>query len=273
MGQRPEGGPGRWRPRLVLPAAGLAVAAVCVLGIVVVNWFEALLVANPRFFLRAVADSEQLRPDLELEGISQASAEKVRAVFAADTGRSLYLMPLEDRRQRLLAIDWVKSASVARLWPNRVRVRLVERAPVAFVQLPADGRTGVTRTALVDEEGVLLPPPPRRRYQVPAITGLRVNQSQTARRQRVRRMLAMMADLGPLGDKVSEIDVADPDNLRITVPIGGRAYVLAIGSEKYAARLETFFRHYPEIRRRLPNAGVLDLRLEDRITVLEEPTT
>ena len=43
----------------------------------------------------------------------------VEAVFNDDSGRSIYLLPLLDRRQTLRTVDWVKDASIVRLWPNR----------------------------------------------------------------------------------------------------------------------------------------------------------
>jgi hypothetical protein len=42
-----------------------------------------------------------------------------------------------------------------------------------------------------------------------------------------------------------------------------------LGDRDFAQRYQNFLNHYPEIKRRLPNAATLDLRLEDRITVVE----
>jgi hypothetical protein len=46
-----------------------------------------------------------------------------------------------------------------------------------------------------------------------------------------------------------------------------------VGNRDYLQRYRNFTDNYAEIRRRLPNAVVLDLRLRDRITavVTEEP--
>ncbi len=46
-------------------------------------------------------------------------------------------VPIHKRRQQLLAIDWVEEASVSKIWPNTLKVQVHERAPVAFVHLPA----------------------------------------------------------------------------------------------------------------------------------------
>ena len=62
-----------------------------------------------------------------------ASRSKVQRVFADDFDRSIFAVPLDERRRRLLAIDWVEDASVSRVWPDRLVVRIRERKPVAFV--------------------------------------------------------------------------------------------------------------------------------------------
>jgi hypothetical protein len=42
-----------------------------------------------------------------------------------------------------------------------------------------------------------------------------------------------------------------------------------LGDHDYSLRYQNFLRNYPEIKRRLPDAATLDMRLEDRITVVE----
>ena len=59
---------------------------------------------------------------LEISGSAHASARAIEAVFAEDFGRSVYLIPMSERRASLRTVDWVKDASVARFWPNRIVV-------------------------------------------------------------------------------------------------------------------------------------------------------
>jgi hypothetical protein len=42
-----------------------------------------------------------------------------------------------------------------------------------------------------------------------------------------------------------------------------------LGNQRYLSRLKNFLTNYPEISRRLPNARLFDLRLDDRITAVE----
>jgi cell division protein FtsQ len=239
----------------------LAVCAVLIGSIVVIHRLEQFLIRDPRFALNGVEASTDTST-LEISGAAHASRGKIEAVFNDDSGRSVYLLPMNDRRSSLRAVDWVKDASIVRIWPNRVVVRVSERTPVAFVTLAP------SRFALIDEEGVILPPATDR-FPVPVLVGVRPSDPPSVRRDRVRRMLRLTRELGELTAKISQIDVSDADNLTVTQPHDGRVVTLLLGDRNYGLRYQNFLRNYSEIKRRLPGAATLDLRLEDRITVVE----
>jgi len=240
-------------------------AVVLTTGIYASQQMEQFLIRDPRFFLPGPADYGMESANLELRGIHYASRNRILNAFSRDFGRSLYLFPLAERRRELLKVNWVKDAAIVRLWPNRVAVEITERQPAAFIDLKVDS---MSRWALIDAEGVILEPPPRAPFQLPVITGVRADEPQTMRGTRVRRMQRMMAELGSLGEKVSEINVHDLDNLQITEQMGGGSLVLMLGDSHFASRLQNFMDHYPDIHRKMPNAGTFDLRLDDRITAV-----
>jgi cell division protein FtsQ len=206
-------------------------------------------------------------PYFTVEGVVYASRQRIVEVFARDFGQSVFRMRLDERRRRLLAVDWVQDASISRIWPNRIRVRIRERKPVAFVSVP-QGRMG-SRIALIDVEGVILTQPPKAKFSFPIVNGLREEQPETERAGRVAYLLELQRDLGPLALQISEIDLTSTENLKITVPVEGRAVDLIIGDRNFASRCRNFLSTYPEIRKRSPNATLFDLRLDDRITAKE----
>ena len=220
---------------------------------------EQFLIRDPRFALAGV-DGET--PGVEIAGAAHASRAQIERVFSIDLGRSVYLLPMTERRDTLRTVDWVKDASIARLWPNRVVVRVEERKPVAFVTLAP------SRFALIDEDGVILPPAPDR-FTLPVLSGVRASDAITDRRECVRRMMRLTRDLGDETRNISEVDVSDRDNLKVTAPRDGHIVTLLLGDRDFAHRYVNFLNHYGEIKRRLPNAATLDLRLDDRITVVE----
>src|SRR5277367_509103 len=142
-------------------------SVVLIASIYVFHRLEQFLIRDPRFALNGV-DGDPAA--IEIAGAAHASRAQIERVFSIDLGRSVYLLPLSDRRETLRSVDWVKDASIARLWPNRVVVSVHERKPVAFVTLAA------SRYALIDEDGVILPPAPDR-FTLPVLSGVRASDS------------------------------------------------------------------------------------------------
>jgi cell division protein FtsQ len=227
---------------------------------------EQFLIRDARFAV-ALPDYGLQSPSLQISGVQYASNTQVLRIFAPDYGRSLYLLPLRQRREQLRALDWVKDASIARLWPDRVVVQILEREPVAFLDIPSS--TKLQRIGMIDADGVVLQQPAHARFNLPVARGIRPDAPITDRRNQVRRLMALMKELGPLGERVSEIDVTDLDNLKVMARADRRAVILLLGDHNFAKRFENFITHYAKIQERLANANMLDMRLEDRITVVE----
>jgi cell division protein FtsQ len=254
--------PIRWRLWLTV----LAWCAIFVTSAMAAREAHRYVLRDAQFIL-----SSEDRGALTLEGVTYAARAKLLRVFAGDWGRSIFAVPLDERRRRLLAVDWVEDATVSRIWPNRLLVRISERQPVAFVSLPLHGSSGsAARFLLVDAQGVLLDPPLRAQFAFPVLTGLTDDQTDAERRVRVRAMQGLMDDLGQAGQNISEIDAAAPDDLKVVAQVEGRPLELKLGDGNYARRLQNFLLHYPEIHKHAANVTTFDLRLDDRITAMEQ---
>ena len=107
---------------------------------------EEFLIKDDRFRIAEADELAGKSPNLEVEGVHYASASQVRHVFAQDFGRSLYLVPIQARREQLLTIDWVENAAVSKVWPDTLRVSIREREPVAFIRLAPAGETTAWRS-------------------------------------------------------------------------------------------------------------------------------
>lgn len=235
------------------------VAGFAAFGIVFVGSAYAALkvrryaLSDPQFKLsRAQADA------LTIQGLKYTGRTKVQRVFAADFGHSVFSVPIEERRRRLLAIDWVEDASVSRIWPARLAVRIRERRPVAFVFF----RSGVL---LIDSHGVLLDPPAQAQFTFPVLSGVREDEPESQRAQRVAALLRVQDELGYMAKDLSEVNTTDLDNIRIVTQVDNRALELILGADNFGGRYQNFLNHYPEIKRRSPEVKTFDLRLDDRI--------
>ncbi len=239
-----------WRHSLVLAAIIAACVSTAMAGLKV----REFALSSPRFIL-----SRDHPGSLTVEGLRYTSRNKVQRVFMADFARSIFGIPLAERRRRLLAVDWVEDASVSRVWPDRLIVRIRERKPVAFVWV----RSGVL---LIDAFGVLLDQPAQAQFAFPVLSGVRDDEPESRRRKRVRAFLELQRDMGYLAKDISEVNVADPDNIRIVAQVENRALELTLGDDHFARRYQSFLNHSPEIKKRSPGVAAFDLRLDDRIT-------
>jgi cell division protein FtsQ len=154
-------------------------------------------------------------PDqVEVTGNHIVTRGAVLAPFYKDHDRSVLRIPLDARRAEIEQISWVQTASVQRILPNRVRVDITERTPVAFV------RNG-NELALIDGDGVILDRPQGQDLHFPIVTGLSDSMPRLEREKRMQTYQEFMrdADLVRSGssDFVSEIDLANPRDLRVVM--------------------------------------------------------
>ena len=242
-----------WRLTFAILALGAAGVSTAVAGYKV----SLYVTSDPQFTL-----SHDRKDALTILGLTYASRSKVQRIFAGDFDRSVFSVPLAERRRRLLAIDWVEDASVSRVWPDRLVIRIRERKPVAFVSL----RSG---PLLIDAQGVFLEPPAQGQFSFPVLSGVREEETEAARRGHVRAFLQVQEEMGYLAKEISEVDASDAENIRIVAQVDRRVVTLLLGDGNYAQRFQNFLNHYPEIRKGSPHAKVFDLRLDGRFTVKE----
>jgi cell division protein FtsQ len=145
-----------WLLWLRLGFAGLLLACTILAAREVTRFAQ----SDRHFILDRDAGHSAKSTDFTILGLQRASRARVLKVFENDFGGNIFKIPVDERRRRLLAVDWVERASVSRIWPNRVVVRIWERQPVAFVNLTPDGARGHNlRLSLIDAYGVILDRP------------------------------------------------------------------------------------------------------------------
>jgi cell division septal protein FtsQ len=82
-----------------------------------------------------------------------------------DIEANIFQFSLDEKRRRVESIPWIRSAVLNRVYPHRLVVQVVERAPVAFANIGG-------RIELVDSEGTLLEKPEKAFFDFPIIAGL-----------------------------------------------------------------------------------------------------
>ncbi|MCW5965237.1 MAG: FtsQ-type POTRA domain-containing protein [Bryobacterales bacterium] len=269
-GARTLATPSRRRTLLI----GLIVSfflVVFVAAVALAYQVDTFLATDGRFTLAAVQRDGEVEANspLEIVGLEFTLRDDVLRVFEKDIGRSLYLLPLEQRRRELLAIDWVENATVSRVWPNRLRVSIHERTPIAVAAI-AGRRGDALVTKLVDGHGQLMSRPARASFNLPVVFGLHQDQPIAYRKARIDLLEKLQAEVEPLNARFSELHMNDPRNLRATLVKDGRNLTLLLGNEKYLTRVQNFLNNYEAVMKEDPRANLFDMRLEDRIVATRE---
>ncbi len=186
-----------YRRVLFVGVVGIAGASAAVVGGRFLLYAPQMLLVKPE--------------QIEVTGNHIVSREAVLQQFVHDRGRSVLRIPLDARRRALEEISWVESATVQRILPNRIRVELTERTPIAFL------RNG-NELALIDGHGVILDRPHGEDLQFPIVTGLSENMPREERGKRMQIYQEFMKDIDLVrsgsSDRVSEVDLANPKDLR-----------------------------------------------------------
>jgi cell division protein FtsQ len=210
--------------------------------------------------------------NLQVTGIGQVTRADLVAVFGGDIGRNIFFVPLAERRAQIEQIPWVERATVMRLLPDRIRVSVVERKPVAFVRQA--GHIG-----LVDANGVLLDMPAaamaQHYYSFPVLSGIDTRDPLPSRKARVALYLRLMGDLDANGqhnsDQISEIDLTDPEDARVVMPEQGSDILAHFGEDHFLERYQRYKAHIAEWRQQYPHLSAVDLRYDQQVVLEMKP--
>ena len=193
--------------------------------------------------------------NIEVAGLTQVSRADMLPVFGEDIGRNIFFVDLAERRKQLEAIPWVERATVMRLLPDRIRVSIVERKPVAFA------RQG-QQFGLVDANGILLAMTPslmaQKHYSFPTLSGIDPGDPQSSRKTRMEVYLRLVGELDSTGQKlseqISEIDLTDPEDARVTMQ--DDSTLLHFGEDHFLDRYRRYKAHIAEWRQQIGRAHV-----------------
>jgi cell division protein FtsQ len=210
--------------------------------------------------------------NIEVGGNQNVTRAQVMEVMGADIGRNVFFVPLDERKKQIEQIPWVESATIMRLLPDRLRVQVKERTPVAFVQLGS-------KISLIDAGGVLmdLAPKSQSKYSFPVIVGTADSEPLSTRAARMKTYNTLIRELDSDGSNyskdLSEVDLADPDDVKVTVADPAGAVLLHLGSASFLERYKTYIAHAAEWRAQNQKLDSVDLRFDRQIIVNPDPRT
>lgn len=147
--------------------------------------------------------------EVQVQGEQTLTEDDVRAAAAVPVGEPLARVDLTAIRARVQALAVVRSATVTRHWPDGVTIAVVERQPVAVVDVSGQIRG-------MDADGVLF-----RDYQQPPPDLPLVETSTETRADALREAAEVVTALpDDVATRVDHVDVATIDQITLVLRDG-----------------------------------------------------
>jgi cell division protein FtsQ len=180
------------------------------------------------------------------------------------TGTNVFRMSLDVRRRGVETLPWVRTASVTRILPHGLLVNITERIPVAYANVGG-------RVSLVDDDGMLLEKPDNGIFDFPVIYGLENLSSLDERRTRLALyqdfMRQLSAEAPRAGWMISEINLADAEDLKALLICGQQTIQVHFGKKDFLPRFRNFLVLLPEIQKTNDKLDSVDLRYRNQVIV------
>jgi cell division protein FtsQ len=244
-----------YRRVLVLTFTGVAGVTAAVYG-------TRFLLYSPTMLL--------LKPDqIELTGNHIVSREAVLQQFIHDRNRSVLRVALDARRSAIEQIPWVESASLHRILPNRIRVELTERTPVAFA------RNG-NELALIDVHGVILDRPQGEDLRFPVVSGVSEDVPRDQRERRMQTYQEFMKGIDMVragsSEGVSELDLSNPKDLRVVMtglagPTDSQAVTIHLGADEFTGKYKMLVDNFSQWQANTGRVQSIDLQYMRQVVV------
>jgi cell division protein FtsQ len=211
-----------------------------------------------------------VKPDqIAVSGNRIVAPEEIQKLFARDRNRSVLRIPLEVRRAQIQEIPWVEEASVQRILPNRLRVEITERTPVAFF------RNGNELT-LIDAQGVLLERPEGEDFHFPIVTGMSEGLGREEREKRMQVYQEFMKNIDLVkpgsSERVSEADLGNPRDLCAVLTGFGSdgsapAITVHFGQSDFTGKYRTLVENFTQWQANAGPVHAIDLRYSRQVVV------
>jgi cell division protein FtsQ len=211
-----------------------------------------------------------LKPEqIELTGNHVVAREAVLKQFVQDRNHSVLQIPLDLRRGQIEKLTWVESARVQRILPNRIRVELTERTPIAFAR-------NANELALIDAHGVILDRPRDADLQFPIVSGVSEDVPLDQREKRMQLYQEFIQDIemvrGGSSQNVSELDLSIPKDLRVVMAglasaTDTQAVIIHFGSGDFSGKYKMLVDNFSQWQAHAGRIQSLDLQYARQVVV------
>jgi cell division protein FtsQ len=213
-------------------------------GILMLLVFCALLLAGRLVYLY-VADAERfpittIKVAASYQHVTHKELESILSNYLTS---SFFALPVSKLQNELNSLEWIDTASVERVWPDTLKIKLVERKPVAIW-----GDALMTESGVVFNEGKITPD-----MNLPKLNGPKSHQSNVLQ---VYEKLSKI--LSEYGLKATGLNLRENDSWVLLL---GADTPIYLGKKEIEARLLRFCKAYPAVfAEKIDQLASVDLR-------------
>jgi cell division septal protein FtsQ len=202
---------------------------------------------DPRFNLKRVTVS----------GLKHVDDNEILSRIQLNTGinTNIFTVDMDDVRTRVEQIEWVHHATVQRVLPDEIVVRVVERDPKGAARIHG-------RMVEFDDEAAILEPDNPMLTAFPVLIELDENNVE-ANRRKIAMYRKVVADLG--GEEIRQVMVNSNDE--VSIVRDGDPLIVNLGVADFKNRWDRYLKLKEMISADYKNAVHVDLRFRNRVIV------
>lgn len=231
-----------------------------------VTLFSVVMVAIGSFFMvQMLLASDQFRIDtITVQGNSRLDDETVVALSDVQSGVTTFSLDLDLIGRKIEENPWIHHARIQRIFPRQVVISVVEREPVAIVNLgylyylDADG--DVFKVLGVEDQ-----------LDFPIVTGFsaeQLSQKDPRDKARLKKIVSLLQELTQREqfclEQVSEMHLEPGGGLSVYSLEGVR---IRLGHGDYAKKLDRLERIYSRLQPRIQMLDYIDLNVDNKVIV------
>jgi cell division protein FtsQ len=235
--------------KLTAKTLGAAVSLLCALCALPVGWAAycaaTYLMTDTRFEVQK----------LSVSGLKRVEENQVLAKAGFDLGTNVFRVRLDEIREHVEELPWVRHAVVERVLPDKIIIKIVEREPIGLARINGE-------VFQFDIEGTVLDPDTVSGASFPILDGLRMGDHKR-NLEKVQVYRRVLDDLGQTA--LSEVHINDAQE--VTVVSASDPVLVNIGTTDFRTRWMKYLQLEGQIQMQYPQAERVDLRFRNQVIV------
>jgi len=192
---------------------------------------------------------------LSVSGLKRVQENEVLAKAGFQLGTNVFRANLDEIRKRVEELDWVRYASVQRVLPDQIIIRIAEREPIGLTRIQGE-------VYQFDVDAKILDLDIDGGSSFPILDGLRPR-DHDRNLLKVEAYRKVVDDIGETS--LSEIHISDTGD--VTVVASSDPLAVNLGLVEFRNRWIKYLQLKPQIQEQYPQAVRVDLRFKNQVIV------